>query len=231
MIKKQGHYQVLLHYINCEKRRQRKCFKSSILGRSSSRRCFLAGDSRVNENPNLAVMHTIFMRDHNRIARELKRINPSWANNDLLLFQEARKILIAQWQHVVYNEYLPGMFIFSVQCFCLVLTAHAGYFFWQCFWVTTLCSSLASFLSPRATARTTGTILTQELATPSPLLPSGWATPWYHPLLGKNTNLEDEINKTLVSSTGNDVYSGKNGQAPEVRYSGRFRYSGRCLYT
>ena len=66
-------------------------------------------------------MHTIFMRDHNRIARELKRINPSWANNDLLLFQEARKILIAQWQHVVYNEYLPGMFIFSVQRFCLVL--------------------------------------------------------------------------------------------------------------
>ena len=121
MIKKQGHYQVLLHYINCEKRRQRKCFKSSILGRSSSRRCFLAGDSRVNENPNLAVMHTIFMRDHNRIARELKRINPSWANNDLLLFQEARKILIAQWQHVVYNEYLPGMFIFPVQRFCLVL--------------------------------------------------------------------------------------------------------------
>ena len=113
------------------KRRQRKCFKSSIPGRTSSRRCFLAGDSRVNENPNLAVMHTIFMREHNRIARELKRINPSWANNDLLLFQEARKILIAQWQHVVYNEYLPGMFIFFSSAF--LLGAHAGFSFVSAF--------------------------------------------------------------------------------------------------
>ena len=30
-------------------------------------------------------------------------------------------------------------------------------------------------------------------------------------------------------STGNDRYSGKNGQAPNVRYNGRFRYCGRCL--
>ena len=29
--------------------------------------------------------------------------------------------------------------------------------------------------------------------------------------------------------TGNDVYSGKNGQAPNVRYNGGFRYYGRCL--
>ena len=34
---------------------------------------------------------------------------------------------------------------------------------------------------------------------------------------GKGTN------KTPVISTVNDVYSGKNGQAPEVRYIGRFR--------
>ena len=30
-------------------------------------------------------------------------------------------------------------------------------------------------------------------------------------------------------STEDDVYSGKNGQAPNVRYYGRFRYCGCCL--
>ena len=41
-----------------------------------SKLCFLAGDTRCSENVNLATVHTIFMREHNRIARELKTINP-----------------------------------------------------------------------------------------------------------------------------------------------------------
>ena len=34
---------------------------------------------------------------------------------------------------------------------------------------------------------------------------------------------ESDFRETQKINTGNDVYSGKNGQAPEVRYSGRFR--------
>ena len=68
-------------------------------------KCFKAGDARSNENPNLAVTHTVFMREHNRLAAELSYLNPQW--NDERLFQEARRILIAQMQHITYNEWLP----------------------------------------------------------------------------------------------------------------------------
>ena len=68
-------------------------------------KCFKAGDTRVNEAPDLAVTHTIFMREHNRLAKELSYLNPYW--DDHRLYQEARRILIAQMQHLTYNEWLP----------------------------------------------------------------------------------------------------------------------------
>lgn len=67
--------------------------------------CPQAGDVRSFEQPGLFGMHTLWVREHNRIAKELKELNPSWDDNRL--FQEARRIVNAEYQHIIYKEWLP----------------------------------------------------------------------------------------------------------------------------
>ncbi|XP_063594360.1 chorion peroxidase-like [Penaeus indicus] len=54
-----------------------------------------------------SLFHTVWVRHHNHLASRLKSINPSW--DDEKLFQETRRIVGAQLQHVTY-EYLPPIF-------------------------------------------------------------------------------------------------------------------------
>jgi peroxidase len=69
------------------------------------RYCFLTGDARANENLHLTSMHLIWARHHNFVATKLKALNNDW--DDERLFQETRKIIGAQMQHITYNEFLP----------------------------------------------------------------------------------------------------------------------------
>ncbi|XP_049790669.1 peroxidase-like [Schistocerca nitens] len=67
--------------------------------------CYTSSDLRLNQNVQLVSLHTVLIREHNRLARGLAELNPRW--DDERLFQEARRILIAQYQHISYAHYLP----------------------------------------------------------------------------------------------------------------------------
>ncbi|KAG8176700.1 hypothetical protein JTE90_003836 [Oedothorax gibbosus] len=67
--------------------------------------CFNAGDPRANEHPPLSSLHTIFLREHNRLADGLRALNPRWDGEKT--FQEARRIMGAQFAAIVYGEFLP----------------------------------------------------------------------------------------------------------------------------
>ena len=69
---------------------------------------FVAGDVRAIENTALAIMHTIWVRQHNRLVTELAKLNPCW--DDEKLYQEGRKIVGAMMQVITYQEFLPVLF-------------------------------------------------------------------------------------------------------------------------
>lgn len=68
---------------------------------------FVAGDARANENPLLLAFHTIFVREHNRIAGLIKQQNPFWSDDQV--FEAARRKNIGFIQHITFDEWLPAM--------------------------------------------------------------------------------------------------------------------------
>ena len=67
----------------------------------------VAGDVRANEQPGLTTFQTVFVREHNLHADRIAKERKDW--NDEKIYQEARKIVVAELQVIVYNEFLPAL--------------------------------------------------------------------------------------------------------------------------
>lgn len=68
---------------------------------------FLAGDVRANEQVGLIAMHTLFVREHNRLAGEIAANDPTLTGEDI--YQEARRFVGALMQVITYKEFLPAL--------------------------------------------------------------------------------------------------------------------------
>ena len=66
---------------------------------------FLAGDVRANEQVGLTAMHTLWVREHNRLAAEIRARKPRLSGDEI--YERARAWVGGLMQSITYNEFLP----------------------------------------------------------------------------------------------------------------------------
>jgi hypothetical protein len=67
----------------------------------------VAGDVRAGEVPTLTAMHTLWLREHNRYADEVKAAHPRWTDDQI--YEAARRWVGALIQQITYQEFLPAI--------------------------------------------------------------------------------------------------------------------------
>lgn len=65
---------------------------------------FAVGGDRVNAAPQTAMMNTLFLREHNRLAAMLEAGHPDW--DDDRVFETARNIIIVMFIKIVVEDYI-----------------------------------------------------------------------------------------------------------------------------
>jgi len=68
---------------------------------------FVAGDVRANEQLGLIALHTLFVREHNRLADEIRRLDPTLDGD--AIYERARRRVGALMQIITYEEFLPAL--------------------------------------------------------------------------------------------------------------------------
>lgn len=78
----------------------------AISGPARKRRgeLFAVGGDRANSVPQVAMMNTLLLREHNRLAGEFVERNPDW--NDDRVFETARNVVIVEYIKIVVEEYI-----------------------------------------------------------------------------------------------------------------------------
>ena len=81
--------------------------EGNLLPVDSNSGFFASGDIRVNEQPGLTAMHTLFVREHNLQAERIAGEHANWTDEQV--FEAARRVVVAEIQAITYNEFLPAL--------------------------------------------------------------------------------------------------------------------------
>ena len=65
---------------------------------------YYIGDFRINQNAELTAESLVWVKEHNYQVDQLSNLHPDWTQEQL--FNAARAITTAEYQHIVYDEYL-----------------------------------------------------------------------------------------------------------------------------
>ena len=68
---------------------------------------YFIGDTRINQNAELTAEALVWVKEHNYQVDQLSKAHPGWTQDQL--FNAARAITTAEYQHVVYDEYLTHL--------------------------------------------------------------------------------------------------------------------------
>jgi hypothetical protein len=71
-----------------------------------TKKTFVAGDPRAAEHPGLTSLHTVFVREHNRICDRLKS---QGLTDDEIIYQKARKEVGALIQAITYGQWISSL--------------------------------------------------------------------------------------------------------------------------
>ena len=85
---------------------------NATFGNTPEDQFFVAGDIRANENSILLSMHTLFVREHNRLCVEIKKHPRKYGLkkvDDETIYQMARKVVGGLHQAITFNEFLPTL--------------------------------------------------------------------------------------------------------------------------